>query len=506
MTATLFPSGHASAFRRPVRDLVRRAPVTCTPATSIADAARLMQAQGVGSVLVVGNGGAPLGIVTDRDLRGKVVAAGVAPTEPVVRIMSAPLHAVSADVPAVDALLQMLRLKVHHLPLIEGRTPGGPAGSPAGRLVGVVSSHDFLTLGDAHPVPLLREIERQERIEDLARLAPKTTAIVRLLLLDGVPAADLARVMAELNDAIVRRVLALTEAALAAEGHGEPPVPYCWLALGSEGRREQTLRTDQDNALVYDPQPPDVPRWAVERYFQRLAEEVVAGLVQCGFPRCPGDVMASNGRWRQPLDVWRGYFSTWVRQSSPEDLLQAAIFFDFRAVEGDSTIADRLADHLRQEVADWRAFLRLMAWAAVSTAPPLGLFGRIVTPWWGQARGTVNLKLQGMLPLVNGLRVHALELGLAQTNSLERLEAAAARDSRFTQPQVGELTAAYDVIMRLRIRQQVADLDAGRSPASRVAVATLNRAERAALREAFRAVGRLQDDLRSRFMTDLLYG
>lgn len=509
VTGTLLPAGGASGFQRPVRDLVRCPPVTCPPETRIADAARLMQARGTGSIVVVGGAGAPLGIVTDRDLRAKVVAAGLPPTEPVARIMSAPLHTVAADAPALEALLEMLRRGVRHLPVLEREAGGDGVAGPAtlaARLVGVVSSQDFLALRDAHPVTLLREIERQERIDDLTRLAPKTTTVVRVLLDDGVPPADLARVTAELNDAIVRRVLALTEAALEADGHGRPPAPYCWLALGSEGRREQTLRTDQDNALVYDAPPPDVPRWAVERYFQRLAEEAVAGLIRCGFPRCPADVMASNPRWRQPLHVWRGYFSGWIRQSAPDDLLQAAIFFDFRPVWGEAALASRLADHLREEVAAWRAFLRLMAWAAVSTAPPIGLFGRLVTPWRGPARGTLNLKLQGMLPMVNGVRVHALELALPQTNTLDRLAAAADRDHRFTQAQVAELTAAYDVITRLRLRQQASDLDAERSPTSRVVVAALNRAERAALAEAFRAIGRLQDDLRSRFMTDLLYG
>lgn len=506
LESALVPAGAASAFRQPVRALIRRAPVTCPRATRIADAARLMQAQGVGSIIVVSDSGAPEGIVTDRDLRAKVVAAGVSPDEPVARIMSRPLYAADPDVPAIEALLEMLRHGIRHLPLLEGYSPGHPEDQvPRGRLLGVVSTHDFIPLREAHPLALLRDIEQQDSVDDLARLAPQTVAVVRVLLAEGVAAADLGRIMGQLNDALVRRILALTEVALGAEGFDYPPVPYCWLALGSEGRREQTLRTDQDNALIFASQS-EIPTWACDRYFERLAQKATQSLIRCGFPPCPANVMATSRQWRQPLGVWRGYFSDWIRKGAPEDLLHAAIFFDFRPVWGDAGLARQLADHLHEEIAGWRAFLRHMAWAAVQNRPPVGSWGRITTPWWGPARGSVDLKLQGFLPLVNGARVHALDLALPHTHSLERLAAAAARDGRFPEAQVGELTEAYEVLMRLRLRQQVADLAAGRPAGTRVTISALNRAERSALSEALRAVNRLQDDLRSRFMTDVLFG
>ncbi|MEW6047854.1 MAG: DUF294 nucleotidyltransferase-like domain-containing protein, partial [Bacillota bacterium] len=321
----------------------------------------------------------------------------------------------------------------------------------------------------------------------------------------GVSAIDLARIAAELNDALVRRVLALTEARLAEEGYGEPPVPYCWLALGSEGRREQTLRTDQDNALVYVTDSL-VPPWGAEVYFKRLAERTVQGLVRCGVPPCPAGVMASNPKWCQPVDVWREYFSRWVRESSVQDLLLASIFFDFRPVWGESRLAHQLRRHLGEQIASWRAFLRLLAWSAVYWVPPLGVFGRIVTPRWGPARGMIDLKPQGMLPLVGSVRVHALDLGLPHTNTLDRIREASAADGRLAPGEVEELTAAYETITRLRLRSQLADLRAGRAPSGPMPLHALNRADRAALREAFAAIRRLQDDLRSRFMTDVLFG
>lgn len=504
----------AGTFRRPVRELARRPPVTCLPETPIAEAARRMQAHGVGSVVVTDARGEPVGIVTDRDLRGKVVAAGLSPLEPVRRIMSAPLHTLPPDAPAIEALVLMLRRGIHHVPLVEPRGPGvaaegkegtgEPQAPPPSRLVGVVSSHDFLMLRDAHPVSLLRAMEQQPAVDDLARLAGETTSMVRRWLEQGASAIDLARITAELNDALVRRILSLTEAKLSAEGYGEPPAPYCWLALGSEGRREQTLRTDQDNALVYDAEGV-APDWAMQRYFRRLAEEAVENLVRCGVPRCPAGVMASNEKWRQPIEVWRAYFSKWVRESTAQDLLFASIFFDFRVVWGDARLAERLRQHLNEEIAAWRAFVRLLAWTAVYWGPPIGLFGRIAVPRWGPGRGSLDLKLQGMLPLVSSVRVHALDLGVPHTNTLDRIGEVQARSGRFRPGEVEELTAAYETITRLRLRQQLADAAAGAS-SGRLPLAALNRAERAALREAFFAIRRLQDDLRSRFMTDVLVG
>lgn len=503
LDAHLLPAHQVSAFHRPVRSLVRRSPVTCSTDTAVADAARMMQRQGVGSILVLDAGHRLAGIITDRDLRCRVVAAGVPTTEAAGRIMSAPVCTLSADAPAIEGLLEMLRRGIRHLPLLTAALPPG-ASARVDQVVGVVSSTDFLSLRDSHPLALLRDIERQEAMAGLAQTAKRTALVIVTLLDAGVPVTDITRVMTELNDALVRRVLALSEAALFADGHGEPPAAYCWLALGSEGRREQTLRTDQDNALVY--QPADgLPAGAVEDYFRLLAERAVDGLIQCGFPRCPANIMATNADWRQPLTTWQDYFSRWIRTPTPENLLQAAIFLDLRAVWGHTGLAWKLWDHIRTEVAGWRSFLRHLAAAAVSGRPPVGWFGRIATPWWGPDSGLLDVKEQGLLFVVSGLRVHALDLGLNQTNTLERLQAVAAA-GHITHSQVEELSAAYEVFTRLRLRRQVADLQAGRQPGNRIPVAGLNRVERAELAAALRAVVELQDGLKQRFVTDALVG
>ena len=466
-----------------------------------------MQAHGVGSVIVLDDRGEPAGIVTDRDLRGRVLAAGVSPLQPVSTIMSHPLRTLHPQAPAIDALVAMVRSGIHHVAVVEeGWTEGLPASGPASqvpsrRLVGVISSTDLLMLQGTQPVALLREIQQQGDLESLARMAPAITRVTASLLEVGIPAVDVARVTAELNDAVVRRVLELTEAHLSARGFGQVPAAYCWLALGSEGRREQTLRTDQDNALVFDPGPEPVTP-GVRAYFERLAQEAVHALVRCGFPPCPAGIMAANPTWCQPVTVWHGYFSRWVRQGSPEDLLFASVFFDFRPVWGDPRLADGLRQHVHEEIAAERRFLRLLASSTARGGVPLGSLGWMGLPRWGSLRGTLDLKLQAVLPLVNGVRVHALDLRLPYTNTLERLRAIRDRSGRFTPLEVDELATAYDVVLRLRLRRQLADLRSGRPPSNRIRLATLNRAERAALREALAAIGRLQAGLRERYLTD----
>ncbi|HSE95282.1 MAG TPA: DUF294 nucleotidyltransferase-like domain-containing protein, partial [Methylomirabilota bacterium] len=301
--------GELALFVSRVRDLMTAPALTCRADTPISTAAALMTHRGIGSLIVVADSGAPIGIVTDRDLRSKVVARDRPTTDPVAAIMSAPLISIEADQMALDALLEMTRRSIHHLAVTESE-----------RLRGVVSSHDLTRLPGAHPVALAREIEDQVSIEGLAKLASRQPDVVRWLVKGGAAVFDIGRIVAELNDRLVRRTLDLTGAALEAEGLGRPPVAYTWLAAGSEGRREQTLKTDQDNGLVYD-DPPEELAAEAGAYFARLAGRIGEALVSLGFPACDGGFMASNPRWCRPWSTWRDYFAGWMGTPDPEDIL-----------------------------------------------------------------------------------------------------------------------------------------------------------------------------------------
>jgi CBS domain-containing protein len=483
--------GEAALFVRRVADLVKGPPVTSDPDTSIAEAARLMTARGVGSLAILGEDGTPVGIVTDRDLRAKVVARGLPSTTPVSGIMSSPLVSLAPERPAFDALLEMTRRGIHHLGV-----------AAHGRLVGVVSSHDIVLLQGAHPVGLMREIDAQGDLAGLATVAPRVQTVVRWLADQGASAYDIGRIVAELNDRLVRHALPLVAGALEAEGHGRPPLPYAWLAGGSEGRREQTLRTDQDNGLVYEDPPAELGPVAAE-YFGRLAGGMEEALARLGFPRCEGGFMASNPRWCQPESVWLGYFASWMQAPDPTRVLSASLFFDLRPVAGHQGLGRELWEWVCEHAPASTLFLRQMARAALERHVPLGVFGRFVVERSGPHKDMLDLKARGVFPVTQGMRVCALSLGVRETNTVDRLVAVSER-GLFEPAELQGLRDAYEVITRMRLHHQLACLDAGRPPDNFIDPRVLAQADRVLLKQAFRAVARMQHEIEHRFQTETL--
>ena len=449
-----------------------------------------MVTAGVGSVVIVGEDGAPAGIVTDRDVRSKVIAAGRDPAATVAAdIMSAPLVTVGPGAYGFEALLEMTRRGIHHLVVME-----------AGRLAGVVSSHDFLRLQATHPVAVSREIRLAASVDDLARLAARVTALVRRLVGEGGTPYDIGRIVAELNDQILERVLELVSGP--STPLGPPPVPFCWLAFGSEARREQTLRTDQDNGLAYaDPERGDAQ--AVATHFARLASEINGALVRVGFPECPGRIMASNPEWCQPLSVWTDRFRHWMQGSGPQEVLHACIFFDVRGTGGDPALGARLRALLQREAPGARRLLGLLARDVVDRPVPLTVFGNLRVARSEPHRGTVDLKGGGGMQLVGAARVHALALGLEETNTVDRFQAAVPREV-YGDAEVREITDAYQLLQRLRLVHQLECLERGEPADNRINPKRLSHADAVLLRDALHTVRRVQGELRERYATDLL--
>ena len=475
----------APLFMRRVLDLVTRAAVTCAPDTTAADVARVMSREGVGSVIVVADG-RPLGIVTDRDLRRKIVVhARDARTTAAREIMSSPLVSVPADAFVLDALVAMTRRGIHHLGVMAD-----------GVLRGVVSSSDVLRQELPHPVALSRAITAAASVTALQSLAAEVTGVVRRLVTSGASAYDIGALVAELNDQLVRRVLDLTAASLSAAGR-HPPVPYAWLVFGSEARREQTLRTDQDNGLVYaDAGPGDSA--AAAAYYARFADAVVAALVTVGFPPCPGNIMASNPAWCRPLSGWLESFGRWLDHPSPPEVLAVCIHFDLRPIGGSLALGEELKTFITHEAPKRRVFLALLARDVVSKRPPMTIFGRVAT-----RGGRLDVKGAAAMPLAGAARVDALELGLPEVNTVDRFRAAGARGV-YTAAETEEIADAYRHVLRLRLVHQLAQLDGALEADNRIDVARLSRADHLLLRDALRTVRRVQAGLRGRFRTDML--
>lgn len=459
----------------PVGEILQRGPVFVDSGSTVQQAARLMRENGISSVLVTDSlaHARTLGILTDRDLRNRVLAEGLGPDTPVTQVMSTPVKTLPASVPLFEALSFMVRQGIHHLPLEDG-----------GKVVGVVTDTVFLRQQARSPLYLLRRLERTRDPADLRGYREELTGVAEALLAGGLGAREIGRSVSSLNDQLVRVLLELAEAEL-----GPPPTPYAWVVFGSEGRMEQALLTDQDNALAYQDDLPEA-----RPYFARLAEFVVQGLLQAGFPPCPGGYMAT--RWHKPLAEWEALFRRWIEQPSPPELLEAQIFFDFRPVHGRLSLQG-----LEQVVAhsgENGLFLAHLARAALQFRPPLGLFRRI-----REEEGGVDLKKGGIAPVVSLARVYALEARSSARGTLERLEAAA-RAGRLSAEGAETLSEAFNFLTRLRLREQLGALRRGEPPSHKVPLEALSALERRHLKEAFVEIREMQEALSQRFQTDRL--
>ena len=405
-----------SLFLSRVRDLIKRPPVTCVPGISAVDVAQRLSREDVGSVVVLGPAGDPVGIVTDRDLRRRVVAEGRDPaTTPVGAIMSSPLVTLRANAFAFEAVLEMTRHRIRHVVLVD-----------EGRLVGVVSSRDFLGLQTTHPVTLAREIAGATSLDSLANLAGRITTLVRRLVDEGGTIYDIGQLVAELNDRIVVRVLGLAAGALEAAGEEAPPVRFCWLSFGSEARREQTLRTDQDNGLVVRG-PAGAPRrargrvlWQARRRGHPESRPHRVPAMSRQFHGLESDLVPAGfglGRVFPALDERGRDPSTCSRPASTSTSARSAARW---------SLPRGFVDLVR-DASEHRAFIGYLARDVVARRLPLTIFGNVAVHRAGPHRGAVDLKGAGGLQLVGAARVYNLALALGETNTLDRFRAAAVR-------------------------------------------------------------------------------
>jgi CBS domain-containing protein len=455
---------------RPVGDLVERPPVSAGAEVTVAEAARKMRTERVDSIIVLGE---PPGIVTDRDLRNRVLAEGKPAETPLGAIQSSPLMTIAATAPVYEAWRTLLDLGLHHLPVVRGA-----------EIVGIVTASDVLRRTSQGPIPVLRRVERLKDPASLPGYAAQIAEMVRGLLGGGLDVLVVAGLVASLNATLVRRILRWAEADL-----GPPPCAYAWLVYGSEGRCEQLLLTDQDNALVFADDTP-----AARAYFASFAARVVGDLVTAGFPACPGGYMAT--RWQGPLAEWEARFAAWIDAPTPDALLAAHIFFDYRIVHGRLALAPLDASVARAGKS--RVFLSALAKSAMEFRPLASLLLRLKG---GSTK--IDFKAQGISPLVFLARCYGIEAGARAPNSLERL-AAAVDAGIVSKDAYATLAEAYRFLLRLRVRHQLAMLAAGEPPSNQVALRDLSSVERSHLKESFDAISSWQETARFHYRTDLL--
>jgi CBS domain-containing protein len=455
----------------PVKRLLKKPPLFVDPAATVQQAAAAMQNARVGSVLITTD---PPGIVSDRDLRGRVLAASLGPQTAITQVMSRPLKTIDADAPAFTALRLMLEHNIHHLPVIE-----------EGKIVGVISSTDLLFQQSSNPLYLRQTLETLSEPLETARYSEKIGSTVDMLFESGLGAAQIGQLISSLNDVLVKRLVDLAQAEL-----GTPPTAYAWIVFGSEGRLEQALLTDQDNALVFDDST-----GTAQNYFDQLSRLVVDGLIQAGFPRCPGEFMAT--RWCKPLNEWHRLFTNWIRLPEPKALLDAAIFFDFRPIAGELSLES--LEQLITGAQNEKRFLAHMLNGALAFRPSLGLFNRLRSD-----NGNVDLKKGGIASIVSLARVAALAAGSRERPTLERLRSTAASGSVLSPESAQEFADIFPVLLRLRLRAQLAARKKGQRLENSVNLTELSTLEKRHLRESLIIIKDTQEELRAAWQLDRL--
>ena len=463
---------------------VGRSAVSCRLNTPIERAAALMTEHGSSAVLVQSESGEVLGIVTDRDLRERVLAAGADVRGPIHRIMSAPVVSISERAQVYEAMLTMQEKGVQHLVVQDD----------AGRTTGVIHGRELLQMPSHGAVALVREIARAGRPEEVSRCCRRTPGLVKALLDCGAHPHRIAGMIASVWDAATERLVALATAEL-----GPAPAGFTFIVLGSQGRQEQTLFTDQDNAIIYA--APDEAGGSpdVSRYFLELGSRVCEWLNDAGHPFCRGNVMAKNPKGCQPLPAWKPYFTEWIRRAEPQELLEFSIFFDFRTVCGDIELARELRRHVHQTARTSQAFFPHFAQNSLLFKPPARLFGRILGgAAGGEHPGFLDLK-DAMMPIVNFARLYTLRHELSETNTLDRLDALA-RQHVLTESSHEEIVAAYDFLMRLRLRHQAAAIRAGHPADNLVNYRKLSHIEEALLKQAFAQIDAVQKKISYDFL------
>jgi CBS domain-containing protein len=475
-------------FFRPVKDFCQRTVVTCQPDDPLVAVVRTMREKNVSSVVIC-HQERPHGIITDRDLRNKVVAAGTDPTSLTVRaIMNTPLSVIGENDLLYEALYRMSRAKIHRLVVVDDQ----------GRLSGIITDSDIIRLQSNSPQQLVLDIEKTANLDQLKEVYSRIQGLVLHLSADGSSTRktrDLVRMIAHLNDQILLRLIAL----LRQERFADLPQRFALVVLGSEGRGEQTLLTDQDNAIVYGDElgADDIGR--IEEFSQALVDSLIA----IGIPPCPGGIMANNKEWRRSLTKWQEQLDRWLQVPTPKHVLSCGTFVDIRTLYGDPSFEHELKTQLYAHVQRDKLFLMRMVENTLRFAPPIGWFGRIKGERDGEHSGMLEIKKAGIFAISEGVKALAIQAGQLQGSTHQRLEALI-KDKVVNKKMAATIAESFDFLVLMRLRGQVEAVREGRKPDNYVPLDRLNMMELGRLQIALKGVETFQKFIKNHFSLHLL--
>lgn len=479
----MFGEGDKLLYTTPVRDIVSREAVTARAPVSIQEAAAMMTRQKISSLIIVDENGVPIGIVTDRDLRDKVVARGIDVSSSVERIMSPPLVRADAHETCFEALIKMIRYNIHHLIIVD-----------RGNLKGVVTNHDFMLLQGISPLSLAKNIEGQKRVEGLFSIQEKINKIISLLFKEGVKAGHITRIITELHDRLLRKFIEIST-----ETTGESPVPFAFVIFGSEGRKEQTFKTVFDCAIVYEEPKISAQRSAMKEFSEGLLSNLSDFVKKCEFPMFDRNLFGDGISLYGSIDAWEKVILSSLVSEENRKVLAAKKFLDLRAIYGDHHIADLLRERLFEKIRNDERYVTMLVESTMRNRSPLGFFKQFVVEIGGEHKDKLNLKEKGIIPIVDALRVLAITQKIMETPTLERLEILSKNGQVLSVP-VEDVSSAFEFLMHLRIQAQIRKKEHHEEINDFIEPEKLSLLEKKTLKEAFQIIPRLQSAIEEHFM------
>jgi CBS domain-containing protein len=471
-------------FNQPISAIFRPNIVTCPHDATVSEAAQKMAKTGSGSIFIKDEKGKVDAIITDADLRNSAVAKGLNDGHPASAIVSTPIVSVPADAQVFEAFITMIGEDRQHLAVT----------SKANDIIGTISDKDLIAAQANSTYLLIKTIKSATNVNQLENMHAKMALMLLDPIRNGSNPEYITRLITTISDAILDKVIEFSIARL-----GKPPCKFAFMIMGSEGREEQTLVSDQDNGIVYEDLKNDNDRAHASEYFGKLAELVCDQLNTAGYKFCDGECMAKNPKWCQSLFNWKKCFHNWIYQGSPEDLLHSSIFFDFKGVWGDLELTDQLKSFLLDAVEKRAGFLRHLTENALHFKPPIGLFGKLVVEPNGEHKDSFNIKW-ALQPIVDLARIYALKHGIAQTNTLTRLFRLYTKHV-FTNKQYIDLVQSYNYMMHLRFLRQITTItDEKKQPDNYINPTNLSYLDTAMLKEVFKKTEQLQGKLKSEFI------
>jgi CBS domain-containing protein len=471
-------------FNQPISAIFRPNIVSCAHDATLNEVAQKMAKIGSGSIFIKNEEGKVDAIITDADLRNSAMAKGLDGGHPASAMVSSPVVSVPADSQVFEAFITMIGEDTKHLAV----------SSKTNDIIGTISDNDLIAAQANSTYLLIKTIKSAKNVNQLENMHSRMALMLLDPIRNGANPEYITRLITTFSDAILDKVIEFSIAKL-----GNPPCKFAFMIMGSEGREEQTLISDQDNGIIYEDLKNDKDKASASAYFGQLAELVCNHLNTAGYKFCSGDCMAKNPKWCQPLLNWKKHFHHWIYEGSPEDLLHASIFFDFRGVWGDLELTDRLKSFLMDSVEKRAGFLRHLTENALHFKPPIGLFGKLVVESKGEHKDALNLKW-AMQPIVDFARVYSLKHGIVQTNTLTRLFRLYTKHV-LTNIQYIDLIQSYNYVMHLRFLRQITTIiDEEKPPDNYINPNNLSYLDTAMLKEIFKKIEQFQQKLKAEFI------